>query len=71
MQPTTFIIEKPSTYSIYAQDEIRFSSELTLNLGLRYERYTVSKDVYIRERVFDIVRCQCFCPLGNSLVFSG
>ena len=52
--------------SIYAQDEIRFSPQLTPTLGLRYEQYTVSKDVYGRGRVFDIVRCQGVCPSGGS-----
>jgi len=55
--------------SIYFQDEIRFSPELTLNLGLRYEHYTVSKDVYGRGRVFDAVRCQGFCPNGTPWFF--
>jgi hypothetical protein len=55
--------------SIYFQDEIRFSSELTLNLGLRYEQYTVSKDVVGRGRVFDIVRCQGFCAPGTPWFF--
>ena len=52
--------------SVYFQDEIRFSPELTLNLGLRYEHYTVSKDVYGRGRVFDINACQGFCANGTE-----
>lgn len=56
-------------HSIYFQDEIRFSSEFTLNLGLRYEQYTVSKDVYGRGRVFDIFRCQGFCAPGTPWFF--
>ncbi len=56
-------------HSIYFQDEIRFNPELTLNLGLRYEQYTVSEDVYGRGRVFDIVRCQGFCPNGTPWFF--
>ncbi len=55
--------------SIYFQDEIRFNSELTLNLGLRYEQYTVSKDVVGRGRVFDFSRCQGFCPQGTPWFF--
>ncbi|MSV32548.1 MAG: TonB-dependent receptor [Bryobacterales bacterium] len=55
--------------SVYFQDEIRFSPELTLNLGLRYEHYTVSKDVYGRGRVFDAVRCQGYCPAGTPWFF--
>ncbi len=55
--------------SLYFQDEFRLNSELTVNLGLRYENYTVSKDVYGRGRVFDIVRCQGFCPAGTEWFF--
>ena len=55
--------------SIYFQDEFRVSSELTINLGMRYENYTVSKDVYGRGRVFDIVRCQGFCASGTPWFF--
>jgi outer membrane receptor protein involved in Fe transport len=56
-------------HSIYFQDEIRFSPEFTLNLGLRYEQYTVSKDVYGRGRVFDFARCQGFCAAGTPWFF--
>ena len=56
-------------FSGYFQDEIRFSPQLTLNLGLRYEYYTVSKDVVGRGRVFDFVRCQGFCPAGTPWFF--
>ena len=56
-------------FSGYLQDEIRFSPQLTLNLGLRYEYYTVSKDVVGRGRVFDIVRCQGFCAAGTPWFF--
>ncbi len=55
--------------SVYFQDEFRMNSELTVNLGLRYENYTVSKDVYGRGRVFDIVRCQGFCAPGTQWFF--
>jgi len=55
--------------SVYFQDEIRMSSSLTLNLGIRYEQYTVSHDVYGRGRVFDIVRCQGFCAPGTPWFF--
>jgi hypothetical protein len=55
--------------SIYFQDEFRLNPELTVNFGLRYEQYTVSKDVYGRGRVFDIVRCQGFCAPGTQWFF--
>ncbi len=56
-------------HALYLQDEIRFSSALTLNIGIRYEQYTVSKDVVGRGRVFDIVPCQGFCAPGTPWFF--
>ena len=56
-------------FSGYLQDEIRFSPQLTLNLGLRYEYYSVSKDVVGRGRVFDFFRCRGFCPAGTPWFF--
>jgi hypothetical protein len=56
-------------YSTYFQDEFRASSTLTVNLGFRYEYYTVSKDVVGRGRVFDFFRCQGFCAPGTTWFF--
>lgn len=56
-------------HSFYFQDEIRATSSLTLNVGMRYEQYTVSKDVYGRGRVFDINACKGFCAPGTPWFF--
>lgn len=56
-------------HSVYFQDEFKLNPTLTVNLGLRYEQYTVSHDVYGRGRVFDIVRCQGFCAPGTPWFF--
>lgn len=56
-------------HSVYLQDEFRLNSELTLNLGFRYEYYTVSNEVYGRGRVFDITRCQGFCSPNTPWFF--
>ncbi len=56
-------------YSAYAQDEIKLKPELTLNVGIRYEYYTVSNEAYGRGRVFDIERCQGFCQPGAEWFF--
>ncbi|MBM3724569.1 MAG: TonB-dependent receptor [Acidobacteria bacterium] len=56
-------------HSVYFQDEFRMSPELTINVGVRYEQYTVSKDNFGRGRVFDLVRCQGFCPAGAPWFF--
>lgn len=50
-------------YMPFVQDDFRLSSRLTLNLGVRYEYYSVGKEVKDRGRVFDIA-CGGFCAPG-------
>lgn len=52
-------------YSVYGQDEWRVRPNLTLNLGLRYENYTVMNEVNGRGRVFDPFECAGFCAAGS------
>lgn len=47
-------------YLPFVQDDFRLSAKLTLNLGLRYEYYSVGQEVKDRGRVFDIA-CGGFC----------
>jgi hypothetical protein len=49
----------------YAQDEYRVTPNLTLNLGLRYEYYTVAHEILNRSAVVDILGCGGFCPKGT------
>ena len=49
----------------YAQDELRLSPNLTLNLGLRYEYYSVVHEILNRSAVVDIAGCGGFCPKGT------
>jgi hypothetical protein len=49
----------------YAQDEFRPTANLTLNLGLRYEFYTVAHEILNRAAVVDIAGCGGFCPKGT------
>lgn len=53
----------------YAQDDWRINPELTLNLGIRYENYGMSKEVNGRGRVLDFDRCAGFCPDGEPWYF--
>jgi hypothetical protein len=52
-------------YYGYVQDDFKPRSNLTVNLGLRYEYYSVNKEVNDRYRVFDLNACRGFCPHGT------
>ena len=52
-------------YQGYAQDEFKVTANLTLNLGLRYEFYSVSHEILNRSAVVDIQGCGGFCPKGT------
>ena len=52
-------------YAGYAQDEFRVTPNLTLNLGLRYEFYSVAHEILNRSAVVDILGCGGFCPKGT------
>jgi hypothetical protein len=49
----------------YAQDEWKLSPHLTLNLGLRYEYFSVVHEILNRSAVVDIAGCGGFCPKGT------
>jgi hypothetical protein len=49
----------------FAQDEIKLRPNLTLNLGVRYEFYSVVHEVLERAKLVDFVGCGGFCPQGT------
>ncbi len=52
-------------YMGYGQDEYKITPQLTLNLGLRYEFYSVAHEVLNRAVVVDITGCGGVCPPGT------
>src|SRR5205814_10551920 len=59
------VVNRRTFFQCYAQDEFRLRPALTLNLGLRYEYYSVMHEILNRSAVVDIVNCGGFCPKGT------
>ncbi len=53
-------------YQGYAQDEFKVTPNLTFNLDLRYEFYSVVHEILNRSAVVDIAGCGGFCPKGTA-----
>src|ERR1039457_1212224 len=57
--------DRRTFYIGYAQDDLKLTPHLTLNIGLRYEFYTVAHEILDRAAVVDIYGCGGFCPKGT------
>ena len=53
----------------YFQDEWKVKPNLTLNLGLRWEYYSVISEAHGHMSVFDLTGCGGFCPAGSPPYF--
>ncbi len=53
-------------YMGYIQDEFKATPNLTFNVGLRYEYYSVASEVLGRSVVVDIAGCRGVCPAGTD-----
>lgn len=56
-------------WSGYAQDEFKLKPNFTINYGVRYEYYTVAKEVNGRGLVLDFERCGGYCAAGTPWYF--
>jgi len=52
-------------YMGYVQDEFKVTPRLTLNVGLRYEFYSVVRELNNHSAVVDIIGCGGYCPPGT------
>jgi hypothetical protein len=60
--------ERRTYYMPYVMDTYKVRPNLTFNLGLRYEYYTVLKEAFGRQAIVTLA-CGGFCPKGTPLYF--
>lgn len=53
-------------YAIYALDDFKVTSKLTLNLGLRYELFTTIKEANSNQATFDFNSLSLIAPSGRN-----
>ena len=54
-----------TAYGAYVQDQFKINPSLTLNIGLRYDFFSVPHEILNRSAVVDLVNCGGFCPKGT------
>jgi len=63
---TNFVSSQKVAYSGYAQDYWKFSSKLTINIGLRYDLWSPISEQWGRQADFDLQKLTLFIPTGNN-----
>jgi hypothetical protein len=63
---TPNVIYNRQIYSIYALDDFKVTSRLTLNLGLRYELFTTIKEADNHQATFDFNSLSLILPSGQN-----
>jgi hypothetical protein len=57
-------------YAFYAQDDLKLTPKLTLNLGLRYELFTTVKEKFDAQGTYDLGKQILFVPKGQKGVLT-
>ena len=60
------VIYRRQTYALYALDDFKVTSRLTLNLGLRYELFGTIKEANNRQGTFDFATQSILVPSGQN-----
>jgi hypothetical protein len=62
----TIYYQRP-VYAFYAQDDVKLTPKLTLNLGLRYEIFTTVKEKHNEMATFDLSTDSLIVPKGQNV----
>ncbi len=63
---TNFISSQKTAWAGYAQDDWKFSSKLTFNIGLRYESWSPIDERFGRQVNFDLQNLTYYIPKGRN-----
>jgi hypothetical protein len=63
---TNFVSSTKQGYATYFQDNWKFTSKLTLNLGVRYELFSPIGEQFGRQSSFDLQNLTLYIPKGNN-----
>ena len=63
---TNFVSSQKTAYAGYAQDDWKFNSKLTFNIGIRYELWSPIDERFGRQANFDLQSQTLFIPTGRN-----